>query len=86
MKEKNREFLEKLEEEGKVIKVKGEKYSIPEKFGYILGKLDIVENRFGFVDTAEEGIFIPKNKFRDAVSGDTVFITITKKGEKIICE
>lgn len=81
MKEKNREFLEKLEEEGKVIKVKGEKYSIPEKFGYILGKLDIVENRFGFVDTAEEGIFIPKNKFKDAVSGDTVFITITKKGE-----
>ena len=81
-KDKNREFMEKLEEEGKVIKVKGDKYSVPEKYGYILGKLEVIENRFGFVDVAgEESIFVPRSGFKGAVSGDLVFVNVFKESD-----
>ena len=64
-----------------LIRVKGEKYTTPAKFGYIFGKLEVVQGRFAFVDTNEESIFIPRSGFNGAVSGDSVFITITKKGD-----
>lgn len=80
-KEKNREYLKYLEEKGVIIRVKGEKYTTPAKFGYIFGKLEVVQGRFAFVDTNEESIFIPRSGFNGAVSGDSVFITITKKGD-----
>lgn len=45
---------------------------------WILSKdFSIIKDRFAFVDTADEGIFIPKPHFNSALDGDTVLVKIT---------
>lgn len=81
-KDKNRDYLKYLEERGAIIKVKGDKYTVPSKLGYVFGKFEAVQGRFAFVDSENEGIFIPRSGFNGAISGDSVFVTITKKGDE----
>ncbi len=80
-KKENRKLLEEWESEGYIMQVRGGRYTVPEKLGYACGRLEIVKNKFGFVDTAEEGIFVPKSKFGGALSGDTVMVNIIKGGD-----
>ena len=53
------------------------KYNIPENLGFVKGTFSIIKDRFAFVDTADEGIFIPKPHFNSALDGDTVLVKIT---------
>ena len=80
-KKENRKLLEEWENEGYLIQVRGGRYTVPEKLGFACGRLEIVKNKFGFVDTPEEGIFVPKSKFGGALSGDTVMVNVTKVGD-----
>lgn len=76
-KKENREILEKWIEDGDLMKNNRGKYNIPENLGFVKGTFSIIKDRFAFVDTADEGIFIPKPHFNSALDGDTVLVKIT---------
>ena len=76
-KKENREILEKWIEDGDLMKNNRGKYNIPENLGFVKGTFSIIKDRFAFVDTADEGIFIPKPHFNSALDGDIVLVKIT---------
>lgn len=80
LKKENKEMIEQLIEEGELVKNNRGKYSIPERLGYFKGTFNIIKERFAFVDTPTEGIFIPKPGFNGALNGDTVLIKIVMVG------
>ena len=80
-KKKNREILDSWVEAGEIIKNNKGKYNIPENVGMIKGEFSIIKNKFAFVDTETEGIFIPRNGFNGALNKDIVLIKITKENE-----
>lgn len=83
-KKENREIIEKWVSDGELIKNNRGKYNLPETQGYIKGVFSIIKDRFAFVDTEDEGIFIPKSGFNGALDGDTVFVRLTAgmKGDR----
>ncbi|MFA6878461.1 MAG: ribonuclease R, partial [Fusobacterium sp.] len=86
LKKKNRDILDSWVELGELTRSKRGKYNIPENVGMVKGELSVVKNKFGFVDTETEGIFIPGSKFNGALDGDVVLVTIAEstreKGKK----
>lgn len=76
-KKENREILEKWIEDGDLMRNNRGKYNIPENLGFVKGTFSIIKDRFAFVDTTDEGIFIPKPHFNSALDGDTVLVKIT---------
>ncbi len=77
-KKENRENLDLLIEKGELLRNKRGKYNIPENLGFIKGSFTVIKDRFAFVDTEDEGIFIPRSSFNSALDGDTVLVRITK--------
>lgn len=82
MKKQNRAMLEEWVNLGKLIKKKGNKYTLVEESGYVQGLLDVVKNRFAFVDTPEFSVFIPRSKFNGAYNGDIVLVKVIDEGEE----
>lgn len=86
LKKKNRDILDSWVELGELTRTKRGKYNIPENIGMVKGELSVVKNKFGFVDTETEGIFIPGSKFNGALDGDIVLVTVVEstreKGKK----
>lgn len=80
-KKENREILDSWANEGELVRNNRGKYNLPENAGFVKGVFSIIKDRFAFVDTETEGIFIPKSSFNGALDGDTVFIKITS-GDK----
>lgn len=80
-KKENREILDSWVNEGELVRNNRGKYNLPENVGFVKGVFSIIKDRFAFVDTETEGIFIPKSSFNGALDGDTVFIKITS-GDK----
>lgn len=80
-KKENRKILEQWLEEGELVKNNRGKYNLPENAGFVKGEMSIIKDRFAFVDTENEGIFIPRSGFNGALDGDTVFVKITS-GDK----
>lgn len=76
-KKENREILDKWIEDGDLMRNNRGKYNIPENLGFVKGTFSIIKDRFAFVDTADEGIFIPKPHFNSALDGDIVLVKIT---------
>ncbi|WCK54111.1 ribonuclease R [Aneurinibacillus sp. Ricciae_BoGa-3] len=67
--------LNKLEEEGKVVRTRTNRYGVPEKMNLIKGRLQGHAKGFGFVLPEEEGmpdIYIHANDMNGALNGDTV--------------
>lgn len=58
------------------------RYNIPENIGIVKGVFSVIKNKFAFVDTETEGIFIPRRDFNGALNGDTVLVEITKANVK----
>jgi ribonuclease R len=77
LKKENRDFLDKLVESGDLILSKRGKYNTPLNLGYVIGNLDVVKDRFAFVDTEDFGVFIPKSKFNGAFNGDLVMVQLS---------
>ncbi len=77
-KKENRDKLDKMIEEGDLLRNKRGKYNIPENLGFVKGVFTVIKDRFAFVDTEDEGIFIPRSSFNSALDGDTVLVRVTK--------
>lgn len=76
-KKENRDILDRWIEDGELMKNNRGKYNLPENLGFVKGTFSLVKDRFAFVDTKDEGIFIPKPYFNSALDGDTVLVKIT---------
>lgn len=75
-KNENREILDELINEGELVKNQRGKYSSPERLGFVKGEFNIIKDRFAFVDTPTEGIFVPRVHFNGALDGDIVMIRV----------
>ncbi len=76
------EILDRLVNEGQIIKTSKKKYGSPEKLGFLTGKLSVNPRGFGFLLKEEGDIFIPPNCLGDALNGDKVMLSLTHKGSK----
>lgn len=76
-KKENRIIVDEWVNTGELIKNNRGKYNLPETQGIIKGKMNIIKDRFAFVDIDEFGVFIPKSEFNGALDGDIVQIQIT---------
>lgn len=80
-KKENKKILNSWVEDGELFRNNRGRYNTPENLGMIKGVMSIIKNRFAFVDTETEGIFIPRKGFNGALDGDTVLVEITKDGK-----
>lgn len=76
-KKENRIIVDEWVNSGELIKNNRGKYNLPETQGIIKGKMNIIKDRFAFVDTDEFSVFIPKSEFSGALDGDVVQVQIT---------
>lgn len=77
-KKDNREIIESWVSSGEIVKNNKGKYNTPENVGIVKGVFSVVKNKFAFVDTETEGIFIPRRDFNGALNGDTVLARVTE--------
>ncbi len=77
-----REKLKELARNGKLVKLRGSKYALPEKLNLVIGKLCVYREGFGFVDPLEggKGVFVPGRNMAGAMNGDIVAVEIVKEG------
>ncbi len=67
--------LDSLERQGKIARVRGEKYSAIEHTGFMAGKISIRAEGFGFVLSPElhgEDLYVPRRGLGGALDGDLV--------------
>lgn len=76
-KKENRIIVDEWVNSGELIKNNRGKYNLPETQGIIKGKMNIIKDRFAFVDTDEFSVFIPRSEFNGALDGDVVQVQIT---------
>ncbi len=73
-----REALQELKRQGKIVKLKGRRYTLPSTLKKVQGKLMLTKKGFGFVEvelTGEE-IFIPAQHLNTALDGDLVEVQL----------
>jgi ribonuclease R len=79
-----RHVLHAMVKEGTLLKLKGNRYSLPEQTSVIVGKLSAHREGYGFVvpEKAQAGwqgdVFIPARFMGDAMQGDTVLARVDK--------
>ena len=81
-KKENREIVNSWVEAGEIVKNNKGRYNVPENVGIVKGTFSVVKNKFAFVDTEEEGFFIPRRDFNGALNGDTVLARIRESSFK----
>jgi ribonuclease R len=77
-------LLNVLEEEGKVIRTRTNRYGVPERMDLIRGRLQGNAKGFGFVipeQTGLEDVFIPAHDMNGALNGDIVLCRPSQKGK-----
>ncbi len=70
-----KEVFRDLAEQGKVVKIRGNRYGLPTKMNLVVGKLRCHPDGYGFVIPEREGdqdIFISARKLKEAMHGDRV--------------
>ena len=79
-----RENINVLIGEGKLVKVKGEKYNKPANVGLIKAKVIKGSKSYLFVkdEKKEEVFFIPPQNAKDALEGDRVYVSV-KRNERV---
>ncbi|MDI6764917.1 MAG: ribonuclease R, partial [Thermodesulfobacteriota bacterium] len=83
-----RERLRDLSEEGKVVKIRGNRYGLPTKMNLVVGKIKYHPDGYGFVIPEKEGeedIFVNPRNLKEAMHGDRVVArveSIRKKGRE----
>ncbi len=81
-------LLNVLEEDGKVIRTRSNRYGVPERMNLVRGKLQGNAKGFGFVIPEQEGmgdIYIPAHDINGALNGDIVLCRLNpqKKGSRM---
>ncbi|HUL38405.1 MAG TPA: ribonuclease R, partial [Thermodesulfobacteriota bacterium] len=85
---KAREYLRDLADEGKVVRIRGNRYGLPSKMNLIVGRVKAHPDGYGFVipeAEGEEDIFISPRNLKEAMHGDRVVArieSIRKKGNE----
>ncbi len=83
-----RQILKSLVEEGRIVKIRGNRYGLPQKMSLTIGKLRCHPNGYGFVISerdGEEDIYISPRNLREAMHGDRVVArveSVRKKGKE----
>ncbi len=83
-----RELLRSLSEEGKVVKIRGNRYGFPEKMNLVIGRVKCHPDGYGFVipeAPGEEDVFLSPKNLREAMHGDRVVArveSVRKKGKE----
>jgi len=75
-------LLVKLEEEGKIIRTRNERYGLPERMDLIRGRIQAHAKGFAFLipeDTDHPDVYIHANDLKSAMNGDTVLVKITSR-------
>ena len=86
--QKARECLRDLADEGKVVRIRGNRYGLPSKMNLIVGRVKAHPDGYGFVipeTEGEEDIFISSRNLKEAMHGDRVVArieSIRKKGKE----
>jgi ribonuclease R len=77
-----RDVLGRMESRGSIYRVKGQRYSLPEKINLKVGTLSIARSEDGFVipDDGSQDVWIPSTLLDSAMNGDRVVARIESKG------
>lgn len=85
---KAKELLRDLAEEGKIVRIRGNRYGLSSKMNLVVGRVKCHPDGYGFVIPEREGeedIFIGPRNFKEAMHGDRVVArveSIRKKGRE----
>jgi len=73
-----RDLLFEMERRGDLYRVKGQRFSIPEKINLKVGLLQVTRNEDGFVLTDDSGgdIYVPGSQLNSAMDGDQVVVRV----------
>ncbi len=77
------ETIEKMLRDGLIVKIRGERYGLPEKMNLVTGVLQGHADGYGFVTSEAEGIpdvFIPRRSMMGAMHNDRVVARIEASG------
>jgi len=83
-----RECLKNLAEEGKVVRIRGNRYGLPSKMNLVVGRVKAHPEGYGFVipeAEGEEDIFVSPRHLKEAMHGDRVVArieSIRRKGKE----
>jgi ribonuclease R len=83
-----KELLRDLAEEGKIVRIRGSRYGLPSKMNLVVGKVKCHPDGYGFVipeSEGEEDIFISPRNLQEAMNGDRVVArveSVRKKGRE----
>ena len=83
-----RELLKSLAEEGKIVRIRGNRYGLPLKMNLVVGKVKCHPDGYGFVipeAEGEEDIFVSPKNLKEAMHGDRVVArveSIRRKGRE----
>jgi ribonuclease R len=86
--QKVRDCLRDLADEGKVVRIRGNRYGLPSKMNLIVGRVKTHPDGYGFVipeAEGEEDIFISPRNLKEAMHGDRVVArveSIRRKGKE----
>jgi ribonuclease R len=86
--QKAREYLRGLVDQGKIVWIRGNRYGLSSKMNLIVGRLKMHPDRYGFVipeSEGEEDIFIGPRHLKEAMHGDRVVArieSVRKKGKE----
>jgi len=88
LKERTKELLKDLAEEGKIVRIRGNRYGLPLKMNLVVGKVKCHPDGYGFVipeAEEEEDIFVSPRNLKEAMHGDRVVArveSIRRKGRE----
>jgi len=83
-----RELLKGLAEEGKIVRIRGNRYGLPLKMNLVVGRIKCHPDGYGFVipeAEGEEDIFVSPRNLKEAMHGDRVVArveSIRRKGKE----
>lgn len=83
-----KEYLQAFLHEGKVVRIRGNRYGLPSKMNLMVGRLKCHPDGYGFVVSEKEGeedVFIGARNLREAMHGDRVVTrveSVRKKGKE----
>ncbi len=87
-KQRLKEIFEELIEEGKILRIRGNRFGLPERMSLVIGKLRCHPDGYGFVipeAEGEEDVFINPRNLKEAMHGDRVVArveSISKRGRE----
>ena len=87
-KQEAKELLRELVREGKIVRIRGNRYGLPSKMNLVVGRVRCHPDGYGFVIPEEEGeedIFISPRNLQEAMHGDRVVArveSVRRKGKE----